>query len=145
MFLSIYFRKSCTILFSSHRIRSCIQAGRVTLVLGLPWQEGYPGTRTFLLIFDDALFTRQLWSPWCLVNALLGTTFLPGTTLFWLKKAQYDDNTDKTSDYDPENIKFFHNLSYFLFGSKLFSSFVICLCFTYKVTEVQQASSVLRQ
>ena len=50
------------ILFSSHRIRSCLQAGRVTLVLGLPWQEGYPGTHTFLLIFNDA-FTRQLGSP----------------------------------------------------------------------------------
>ena len=31
--------------------------------------------------------------------------------------------------YDPENIRLFHNLSYFCFGSKLFSSFVICLCF----------------
>ena len=38
-------------------IRTCLQAGRVTLVLGLPYQEGYPGTRIFLLIFNDA-FTR---------------------------------------------------------------------------------------
>ena len=37
--------------------------------------------------------------------------------------------------YDPKNIKFFHNLSYFYFGNKLFSSFVICSCFTCKVTE----------
>ena len=31
----------------------------------------------------------------------------------------------KSANYDPENIKFFHNLSHFFFGNKLFSSFVI--------------------
>ena len=41
----------------------------------------------------------------------------------------------KSANYDPENIKFFHNWSYFCFGNKLFSSFVICPCFTRKVTE----------
>ena len=52
------------------------------------------------------------------------TTGLPGTTLFWLPIAKCDHNTDKISKYDPENIKFFHSLSYFSFGNKLFSSFV---------------------
>ena len=28
----------------------------------------------------------------------------------------------KSANYDPENMKFFHNLSYFCFGNKLFSS-----------------------
>ena len=28
----------------------------------------------------------------------------------------------KSANYDPENINFFHNLSYFCFGNKLFSS-----------------------
>ena len=41
----------------------------------------------------------------------------------------------KSVKYDPENTKFFHSLSYFYFGNKLFSSFVICSCFNYKVTE----------
>ena len=63
VFIDIFQKaKSFTILFSNHRIRSCLQACRVTLALGLPWQEGYPGTRTFLLIFNDS-FTRQLGSP----------------------------------------------------------------------------------
>ena len=132
VFSLIYFRKSHTILFSSHRIRSCLQAGRVTLVLGLPWHS-HISSYCQRCIYQGARVTLV---P---CNALLGTTCLPGTTLFWLQKAQYDDNTDKISDYDPENIKFFHNLSYFCFGSKLFSSFVICLCFTYKLTEAQQA------
>ena len=35
----------------------------------------------------------------------------------------------KSANYDQENIKFVHNLSYFCFGNKLFSSFVICSCF----------------
>ena len=30
--------------------------------------------------------------------ALLGTTRLPGSTLFWLSKAKYDHNTDKISE-----------------------------------------------
>ena len=45
----------------------------------------------------------------------------------------------KAAKYDQENIKFFHNLSYFRFENKLFSSFVICSCFNYKVTEAEQA------
>ena len=32
-------------------VRSCLQGGRVSLVLGLPKQEGDPSTRTFLLFF----------------------------------------------------------------------------------------------
>ena len=32
----------------------------------------------------------------------------------------------KSANYDKENIKFVHNLSYFCFGNKLFSSFVFC-------------------
>ena len=51
-------------------LRPCLQAGRVTLVLGLPQR---------------------------LVMALLGTTRLPRATLFWLSKAKYDHNTDKIS------------------------------------------------
>ena len=31
------------------QFRPCLEAGRVILVLGLPRQEGYPGTCTFLL------------------------------------------------------------------------------------------------
>ena len=44
------------------QLRPCLQAARVTLVLGLHYQEGYSGTRTFLVIFNDA-FTRQLGLP----------------------------------------------------------------------------------
>ena len=40
-------------------LRSCLQGGRVTLVLGLPQQEGYPSTHTFLLFLRD-VFTRQI-------------------------------------------------------------------------------------
>ena len=42
------------------KLRSCLQGGRVTLVLGLLQQQGYPN---------------------CLVNALLRIIRLPGTTL----------------------------------------------------------------
>ena len=44
------------LLFLTRRV---YKAGRVTLALGLPYQEGYPS---------------------CLENALLGITRLPGTT-----------------------------------------------------------------
>ena len=47
----------------------------------------------------------------------------------------------KSANYDPENVKFFHNLSYFCFGNKLFSSFVICLWFNYKVTDWKRNKS----
>ena len=44
-------------------LRSCLQGGRVTLVLGLPQQEGYPSTRTFLVFLRD-VFTRQIGLLW---------------------------------------------------------------------------------
>ena len=40
-------------------IRPCLQGGRVTLVLGLPLQEGYPSTSMFLP-FSHHAFTRQV-------------------------------------------------------------------------------------
>ena len=48
----------------------------------------------------------------------------------------------QSAKYDPENIKFFHNLSYFYFGNKLFSSFAVSSCFNYKVTEAEQRKVV---
>ena len=33
-------------------LNTCVQAGRVTLLQALPKQEGNPGTRTFLPIFN---------------------------------------------------------------------------------------------
>ena len=39
----------------------------------------------------------------------------------------------KSANYDQENIKYVHNLSYFCFGNKLFSSFVFSSCFNRKV------------
>ena len=39
-----------------------VQGGRVTVVLGLPQQEGYPSTRTFLLFLQD-VYTRQVGLP----------------------------------------------------------------------------------
>ena len=35
----------------------------------------------------------------------------------------------KSANYDQGNIEFVHNFSYFCFGNKLFSTFVICSCF----------------
>ena len=62
------------------------------------------------------------------VNALLGTTRLPGTTLFWLQKAKYDYNTDKISELRPRKHQVLSQFVYFCFGNKLFFSFVICSC-----------------
>ena len=58
----------------------------------------------------------------------LGTTRLPGTTLFWLQKAKYDYNTDKISELRPRKHKVLSQFVYFCFGNKLFFSFVICSC-----------------
>ena len=62
------------------------------------------------------------------LKILLGTTRLPGTTLFWLQKAKYDHNTDKISALQPRKHQVLLQFAYFCFGNKLFSSFVICSC-----------------
>ena len=62
------------------------------------------------------------------VNGPLGTTRLPGTTLFWLQKAKYDHNTDKISELRPRKHQVLSQFVYFCFGNKLFFSFVICSC-----------------
>ena len=43
-------------------LRPCLQGERITLVLGLPYQEGYPSSRIFLLFSHD-VFTRQVGLP----------------------------------------------------------------------------------
>jgi len=45
-------------------LRPCLQGGRVSLLLGLPQQEGYPSTPTFLLFFFIDVFTSQVGLPW---------------------------------------------------------------------------------
>ena len=67
------------------------------------------------------------WS-WLHVNAQLGTTRLPETTLFWLQKAKYDHNTDKISKLRPKKHQVLSQFLYFCFDNKLFSTFVICSC-----------------
>ena len=98
------------------KLRPCLQGGRVTLVLGLPQQEGYPGTHTFPLVFKTTRLQGGQGYPGasCLVNALLGTTRLPGTTLFWLPKAKHYHSTDTVSELCPRKYQFL-------------SQFVICL------------------
>ena len=49
----------------------------------------------------------------------------------------------KSANYDPENIKFFHNLSYFCFGNNLFSSFVICLALLPRLPKLNKRKVVL--
>ena len=44
-------------------LRSCLEGGRVSLVLELPQQEGYPSAHTFLLFLGD-VFTRQIGLLW---------------------------------------------------------------------------------
>ena len=51
-------------------LRPCLQGGRVTLMLGLLQQEGYPSTRTFLLVLHD-VYTRQVGLPQCYGNPTL--------------------------------------------------------------------------
>ena len=51
-------------------LRPCLQGGRVTLVLGLLQQEGYPSTCTFLLVLHD-MYTRQVGLPQCYGNPTL--------------------------------------------------------------------------
>ena len=45
-----------------YRLRPCLQGGRATLVLGLPWQEGYPSSCIFLL-FSPWRWGNPTWAP----------------------------------------------------------------------------------
>ena len=74
------------------------------------------------------------------VNGPLGTTRLPGTTLFWLQKAKYDYNTDKISELRPRKHQVLSQFVYFCFGNKLFFSFVICSCVGLQVACVASVS-----
>ena len=77
----------------------------------------------FLNRFD--FFPPPLTAPG---SPRMGTTRLPGTTLFWLQKAKYDHNTDKISKLRPIKHQVLSQFVHFCFENKLFSSFVICSC-----------------
>ena len=128
-----------------NKFRPCLPASMVTLALGSLQQEGYPGTRTFLLISNDA-FTRQLellqsqGNPGALVNDVLGTTCLLGTTLFWLPIVKYVHNTDKISEIRPRKHQVLSQFIIFLLWKEII--FQLCYLFVISLNGNRSGTSV---
>ena len=57
---------------------------------------------------------------------LLGTTRLPGTTLFWLQEAQYDQNTHKINELLRNHIVFIQNFFIFALEGNNFPIMTFC-------------------